>query len=132
MGGGAGQTAHFFPYEPFMERSEPLNAINTKRMPRVANGAFVLMFSYYPPSGGQGISLGLVRQYRCAYGAPSSGGGTPTPPPITPELPKHSAVVRGSRGRWFSPPTAMERCKRTDTAGRALARYPARRMAGSN
>src|SRR3989344_625943 len=48
-------------------------------MPRVANSAFVLMFSYYPPSGGRGISLGLVRQYRCAYSAPSSGVGTPTP-----------------------------------------------------
>src|SRR3989338_9213582 len=48
-------------------------------MPRVANGAFVSMFSYYPPSGGQGISLGLVRQYRCAYGAHPSGVGTPTP-----------------------------------------------------
>jgi len=48
-------------------------------MPRVANSAFVSMFSYYPPSGGQGISLGLVRQYRCAYGAHPSGVGTPTP-----------------------------------------------------
>src|SRR3989344_3077659 len=48
-------------------------------MPRVANSAFVLVLNYYPPSGGQGISLGLVRQYRCGYAAPSSGVGTPTP-----------------------------------------------------
>jgi len=35
-------------------------------------------------------------------------------------------------GGWVCPPHSMERRRRTDTAGRALARYPARRMAGSN
>src|SRR3989344_1423394 len=37
------------------------------------------MLNYYPPAGGQGISLGLARQYRCAYGPPPCGVGTPTP-----------------------------------------------------
>ena len=37
------------------------------------------MLNCHPPSGGHGISLGLVRQYRCAFGAHPSGVGTPTP-----------------------------------------------------
>src|SRR3989338_5597686 len=51
------------------------------------------MLNYYPPSGGQGISLGLVRQYRCAYGAPSSGVGTPPPRSIALVLQKPSFVL---------------------------------------
>ena len=66
-------------------------------MPRVANSAFVLVLNYYPPSGGRGISLGLVRQYRCAYGAPSSGVGTPTPRSIALVLQKPSIIFIASR-----------------------------------
>ena len=60
-------------------------------------GAFVLMLNYHPPSGGRGISLGLVRQYRCAYGAPSSGVGTPTPRSIALVLQKPSIRFIASR-----------------------------------
>ena len=51
------------------------------------------MLNYYPPSGGQGISLGLVRQYRCAYGAHPSGVGAPTPRYITLVLQKPSFIL---------------------------------------
>ena len=66
-------------------------------MPRVECCAFVLMLNYHPPSGGRGISLGLVRQYRCAYGAPSSGVGTPTPRSIALVLQKPSFDMSASR-----------------------------------
>ena len=64
MGGGAGERL-------IWEEMSRLNAgmQMQKRMPRVAFSAFDLRFSYHPPSGGRGISLGLVRQYQCAYGA---------------------------------------------------------------
>ena len=55
------------------------------------------MLNYHPPSGGRGISLGLVRQYRCAYGAPSSGVGTPTPRSIALVLQKPSIRFIASR-----------------------------------
>src|SRR3990167_3830054 len=62
-------------------------------MPRVAFGAFVLMLNYYPPSGGQGISLGLVRELRCAWGAPWGGVGTPPPRSIALVLQKPSFIL---------------------------------------
>src|SRR3989338_7066726 len=55
------------------------------------------MLYYCPPSGGQGISLGLVRQYRCAYGAPPCGVGTPTPRSIALVLQKPSFILSASR-----------------------------------
>ena len=66
-------------------------------MPRAAFSAFVVVLNYYPPSGGQGISLGLARQYMCAYGAPSSGVGTPTPRSIALVLQKPSTRFIASR-----------------------------------
>ena len=94
---GRGQTAHFFPFEPFMGRSEPFGCRNKSGCHVLCFGAFVLMLNYHPPSGGRGISLGLVRQYRCAYGAPSSGVGTPTPRSIALVLQKPSIRFIASR-----------------------------------
>ena len=60
------------------------------------------MLNYYPPSGGQGISLGLVRQYRCAYGAHPSGVGTPTPRSIAlgSKNPRLDLLPRGASVRF--------------------------------
>src|SRR3990167_1940593 len=44
-----------------------------------------------------GISLGLARQYRCAYGAHPSGVGTPTPRSIALVLQKPSIIFIASR-----------------------------------
>jgi hypothetical protein len=83
----------------WLGRSEPFGCrdANALRMPRVACSASDFRFSYHPPSGGRGISLGLVRQYRCACRAPLSGVGTPTPRSIALVLQKPSFDISASR-----------------------------------
>ena len=56
------------------------------------------MLNYYPPSGGQGISLGLARQYRCAFGARIGWGGHTHPPLHRASAPKTLDVRLSSRG----------------------------------
>src|SRR3989344_3988655 len=85
-------------------------------MPRVANSAFVSMFSYYPPSGGQGISLGLVRQDRCAFGAHPGGVGTPPPRSIAlgSKNPRLYLLPRGASVRFvFVSVSGLLACSRS-------------------
>ncbi len=81
----------------WLGRSEPFGCRNKSGCHVLCFGAFVLILNYHPPSGGRGISLGLVRQYRCAYGAPPCGVGTPTPRSITLVLQKPSFIISASR-----------------------------------
>ena len=84
---GRGQTAHLGRNEPF----------DTKRMPRAVFSAFDLRFSYHPPSGVQGISLGLVRQYRCGKAALIEWGGHTHPPLHHARVQKPSFYISASR-----------------------------------
>src|SRR3989344_2710055 len=80
---GRGQTAHFFPYEPLARRSEPLKCKNTIADATGCEQCLRLDVLLLPAIRRAGISLGLARRYRGAYGAHPSGVGTPTPRSIT-------------------------------------------------